>query len=225
MTTPYVEPVIDRSAFNCPICGAFANFHWSDAFAHQPENRGLGGTSHKAAYCQHCKKWTLWVNSRTRSSTGLMADVWRLVYPQKLTSPRPSPDLPEDCTKDYQEARTVMPLSPRAAAALLRLCIQRLCKDLGGKGENLNDDIGLLVKNGLDGRIRKALDIVRVTGNNAVHPGQMSLDDNPEIADKLFSLVNLIVEEMITKPKELDSLYNTLPESAREGIEKRDKDT
>lgn len=221
MATPYVEPQVDKSAFNCPFCGAFAKFSWGKVLANAEAQ--FVDTGYKTALCSHCGIWSVWVSKATSSATGSKVVIWRMVHPSKLTAPMPSSDLPEECSKDYEEARSVMSFSPRAAAALLRLCIQRLCRDLGGKGENLNDDIALLVKNGLDVRLQKALDIVRVTGNNAVHPGQMSLDDNPEIAGKLFTLVNLIVEEMITKPKELDTLYGALPPGAREGIKKRDK--
>jgi polyhydroxyalkanoate synthesis regulator phasin len=130
--------------------------------------------------------------------------------------------MPPECLKDYEEARRVLPESVRAAAALLRLAVQKLCKELGQKGENLNDDIGNLVKNGLDQRIQQALDIVRVTGNNAVHPGEMNLEDSPEVVEELFKLVNMIVDEMITKPRELADLYKKLPEGAREAVAKRD---
>jgi len=50
----------------------------------------------------------------------------------------------------------------------------------------------------------------------------MDLTDDNELVNKLFKLVNLIVEEMITKPKEIDTLYGALPESAKQAIEKRD---
>jgi hypothetical protein len=56
-------------------------------------------------------------------------------------------------------------------------------------------------KNGLDGRIQKALDVVRVIGNKAVHPGQIDLRDDKATASKFFALVNLIVEATITSPK------------------------
>ena len=88
------------------------------------------------------------------------------------------------------ESRTILDLSPRGAAALLRLCIQKLCKQLGQPGKNINDDIAALVKAGLDPKIQKALDIVRVIGNECVHPGTMDLRDDREIAAKLFVLVN-----------------------------------
>jgi hypothetical protein len=105
---------------------------------------------------------------------------------------------------------------------LLRLCIQKLCKYLGEPGENLNDDIAALVQKGLGPQIQKALDIVRVIGNNAVHPGKIDLKDNRETATRLFNLVNLIAEVMISQPKHIDAMYESLPEGARVQITKRD---
>ena len=71
-------------------------------------------------------------------------------------------------------------------------------------------------------RIQKALDVVRVIGNEAVHPGQIDLDDNTEVANKLFQLVNMISETMISQPKAVDELYESLPEAKRKEIAKRD---
>jgi hypothetical protein len=112
--------------------------------------------------------------------------------------------------------------SPRGAAALLRVAIQKLCKELGETGENTNADIAALVRKGLDPRIQKALDVLRVVGNNSVHPGQIDMRDDRSTAEALFGLVNLIVEKMITEPKHVDELYQMLPEDARQQIERRD---
>ena len=105
---------------------------------------------------------------------------------------------------------------------MIRLAIQMLCKCLGKSGKNLNDDIRDLVADGLDRRIQKSLDIVRVIGNNAVHPGQIDLMDNRATAESLFGLLNLIAEKMISEPKHVDEIYAGLPESARKAIDKRD---
>ena len=116
-----------------------------------------------------------------------------------------------------------MSKSPRGAAALLRLAIQKMCKELGEAGENLNNDIASLVKKGLPPKVQQALDTVRVIGNNAVHPGQIDLRDDVEIANQLFGLLNLIAEVMITQPKHVESLYTSVvPESVRKAIKKRD---
>ena len=120
------------------------------------------------------------------------------------------------------EAKAIVNKSPRGAAALLRLCIQKLCEQLGEKGKNINDDIANLVKIGLPVKIQQALDVVRVIGNNAVHPGQIDLRDDQDTAMKLFELINVIAEVMITQPKEVERLYQSLPQTAREAIQKRD---
>lgn len=127
-----------------------------------------------------------------------------------------------ECMKDYLEAREIANSSPRGAAALLRLCIQKLAIHLGGDGNNINNDIGKLVQNGLPKRIQQALDVVRVIGNNAVHPGEMVIDDKPEIVHALFGLINLIVENQITQPKQVGELFSSLPEGAKSAVEKRD---
>ena len=159
--------------------------------------------------CFNCKDISIWIYDK-------------LVYPQRGEAPPPNPDLPDDIRRDYDEASAVLDLSPRGAAALIRLAIQKLCIELGQPGESLNTDIGNMVTNGLDKRVQKALDAVRVIGNNAVHPGQIDLRDNRVVAESLFRLLNLIAEKMISEPKHVEDVYAALPEGALEAIEKRD---
>ena len=104
----------------------------------------------------------------------------------------------------------------------MRLVIQKLCIHLEQPGDNLNADIAALVRAGLDPQIQKALDFVRVIGNNAVHPGQIDLRDDRAAAEVLFDLVNLIVERLISVPKRVDEVYGSLPESVLQKIAKRD---
>lgn len=134
----------------------------------------------------------------------------------------PNSDLPDDIRQDFEEARSIINRSPRGAAALLRLCVQKLCAHLGESGKNINQDIAGLVKKGLNPRIQKSLDIVRVIGNEAVHPGELDLRDDPDTAAQLAKLVNIIADVMITQPKHIDTLYDSLPAEKKEQIEKRD---
>lgn len=146
-----------------------------------------------------------------------------MLFPSGGIAPFPNADLPEDIRADYEEARAIASLSPRGAAALLRLSIQKMCKYLGEEGKNINDDIRSLVEKGLPVRVQKALDSVRVIGNDAVHPGEMDLRDNPETVNTLFHLVNFIAEKMISEPKEVDAMFEMLPENKRNQIAKRDE--
>lgn len=134
----------------------------------------------------------------------------------------PHTDLPEEMKDDYLEAREIADRSPRGAAALLRLVIQKLMPVLGESGININADIKALVQKGLPVPIQQALDSVRVVGNSAVHPGELSLKDSPQIAHQMFSLVNAIVEIMIAQPKRIAEIYAALPERDMAAIEKRD---
>jgi hypothetical protein len=70
--------------------------------------------------------------------------------------------------------------------------------------------------------IQRSLDIVRVVGNEAVHPGELDLRDDPDTANALFGLINEIVDQMITRPKHIADLYGKLPEAKRRAIEERD---
>ena len=145
-----------------------------------------------------------------------------MIVPSEAPVPPPHPDLPESCIHDYEEARQIVAASPRAACALMRLALQKLMAELGEKGKNINDDIGSLVAKGLPVMVQQALDFCRVIGNNAVHPGEIEINDTPDVAHNLFSMLNFIIEDRIAQPKRIESLYLQLPEGARKAVESRD---
>ncbi|MFC6788274.1 DUF4145 domain-containing protein [Methylobacterium komagatae] len=147
----------------------------------------------------------------------------KLIQPQSYNAPPANVDLDEDIKRNYAEAASIEQLSPKGAAALLRLCVQQLCKQLGESGKNINADIAELVKKGLPVEIQQALDVVRVVGNNAVHPGEIILEDQPDTVAALFTLLNAIADRMITQPKKIAALYAALPESVVAAIDKRDR--
>jgi len=55
-----------------------------------------------------------------------------------------------------------------------------------------------------------------------VHPGEIDLRDDPDTAVQLAKLTNFIADAMITQPKQIETLYDSLPQGKREQIEKRD---
>ncbi len=210
---PYEPPAYHVKAYNCPYCNAYSKQHWFQVQGNKiPNYSNRGGfvyTRGELTYCEQCGKSTIWVNHK-------------MIYPSYGAAPFPNPDLPDDIKEEYEEARSIVINSPRGAAALLRLAIQKLCVHLGEKGENINTDIKNLVNKGLSPDIQKALDVVRVIGNESVHPGEMNLKDNVGVAIALFELINLITEKMISDPKKIASLYEKLPEEKKKAIEERD---
>ena len=157
---PYTPPSHKLTAFNCPHCDAYAEQQWGDP-RHHVKKAYVGMPEMESVCCSRCGKFSIWYQHK-------------LIWPLAKTAPLPNPDMPKDVKAEYGEAREILSRSPKASAALLRLAIQRLCVHLGEKGKRINDDVGNLVKKGLPVRIQQALDSVRVVGNNAVHPGQMT---------------------------------------------------
>nr|WP_314765672.1 DUF4145 domain-containing protein [uncultured Neisseria sp.] len=216
--TKHTAPEFHKKAFNCPHCGAFAHMEWIEIKKYYgPFNSQSIPTAYKCALCSHCKQISLWKPSED-SALGEM------LYPDFGATPLPSEDMPEDVKKDYEEAARIFIKSPRGAAALLRLGLQKLCIHLGEEGKNINADIRSLVKKEvLSGQVIKVADTLRIIGNNAVHPGQIVDEDFDKVAAKMFDLINAIVEETITKPKMWNNLYEQMPENARNAAEAQDK--
>ena len=146
----YKAPSLNGSSFNCPNCAAFAHMNWFKLYYQHGSWHGSYLTS---AICSHCNVPSYWLEYKVN---GVLNGLGKMVYPKTLTAPVPHPDMPVEISSDYEEARNIAVDSPRAAAALLRLCVQKLCKHLGEPGKNINDDIGSLVKRGLPVEIQKA---------------------------------------------------------------------
>lgn len=192
-----MEAYIDRMASGLPFIGP--KF---DEYSQELANVDV-------SECYNCSKLAIWLGDG-------------MLYPRPSSAPPANADLPDDVAAEYYEAGQIVDASPRGAAALLRLAIQKLCKHLNEPGININVDIASLVKKGLDPRVQKMLDTVRITGNNAVHPGEIDLRDDVELATKLFGFLNIVADIMISQPKAIDAVYGTLPKGALKQIEKRD---
>ncbi len=216
MKQNYISPDYGKASFTCPHCGTLSLMHYYTfsfrkykMIRHDELISPAGDNWVYIASCHNCEKKIIWINNI-------------YTYPD-IVAEEANHDMPEDVLKLYNEASLIYSKSPRAACALLRLAIDRLCNELGETDRDINKNIGELVKKGLPITIQQALDVVRVIGNKAVHPGQIAFDvDDTETAIMLMHLLNIIVERMISEPKEIAKLYNQLPESVKNSIKKRD---
>ncbi len=214
MAKIYVQPSKELVKYTCPHCNTLSQMEkGTHQFDSDFFNTGIGTIVHNKLTihrCQCCGKKILWIDDN-------------YIYPD-IVPEEANPDMPDSVKQLYNEAALIANKSPRAACALLRLAIDRLCNELGEKDSSIDKNIGALVKRGLSPEVQQALDIVRVVGNKAVHPGQIVFDvDNVETATVLMSLLNMIVTRMITEPQKIGSLFESLPESVKKSIEKRDK--
>jgi len=217
----YFPPSLGKGEFHCPHCNVYAkqfyahihaipNFQWESIVDHLSKFNETLPSEWIVTKCQHCDEIAIWYGEN-------------MLYPKKILPAPPNQDLDDEIKADYLEAAHILGDSPRAAAALLRLSLQKLCSQLGEKGENINTDIKNLVGKGLNPLVQKSLDALRITGNNAVHPGEINLSEEPDRVLKLFDLINFIADKMITEPKEIESFYEKLPSGALNAVEKRDE--
>lgn len=202
----YYPPEYRKEAFTCPHCQVYTLMHWDSLRLTTVSVSPLD-----VAGCQHCGKVSFW-----GSNNGPSDIQQKMIYPYIQSAPMPHPNMPDEVRVDYMEARAVMGFSSKAAAALLRLSLQNLCIHLG-KSHNINRAIGELVADGLPLQVQQALDAVRIIGNESVHPGEILPEDLDLNIGKVFELMNFIVQDRIARFKEIEELYQGLPESKRRG--------
>ena len=75
-------------------------------------------------------------------------------------------------------------------------------------------------------QVQQSLDHLRAIRDHELHPGVIEMEDLDEDdyqhTISLFKLLNLIVEELITRPKRISEYYQRLPQRQKDAIEERD---
>ncbi|MFZ3578314.1 DUF4145 domain-containing protein [Virgibacillus sp. DJP39] len=199
--------------FICPHCLEYYSHTWY--FVHGPFGTDPGTTITEKdpdpfgfdnlsgiiqSNCNKCDKITYWLKS-------MQGDELQ-VYPMNFEniSP-PHKDMPEHIKKTYKEAGSVMHLSLRSSAALARLTLENLLAHLGYAKGKLYDRIkDLEDSHDISSVLKQKLHLVRKVGNTGAHTGSISFEEHPEIPKHLLTIINDIVDELITKPKTLEEL-------------------
>lgn len=222
MDDKYKQPKFQEKGFTCPNCSAYTQHVWNSTLVNEtygdfcgsygPMSSAQKVTPLYVCKCSMCGYISFWYKKE-------------LIWPLNTGVQSANSEMPNDIKELYDEAASIIELSPKGSCAILRLALQILCDRLVNKPENTPVDkaIAELVKNGLPVAIQQAMDTVRIVGNEAVHPGQINVDDNKEIAYTMFKLMNFIVEKMIVEPKNIEAIYMTMPEKKIEAIKDRDK--
>lgn len=215
MPIQYIAPKKELRRYTCPHCGTVSQVkieqhHFQDDC--QSAGHGCVSITNRLTIhrCVSCGKKIIWNDDE-------------YIYPD-IVPTEPNPDMPESVMQLYKEAGLIASKSPRAACALLRLAVERLCVELGVNEKNIDANIAELVKKGLSVEVQRALDVLRVVGNKAVHPGQIAFNvDDKATADALMELLNIITDRMISEPKKIEAMYSALPQSTLDAIQRRDK--
>ena len=191
-------PKYRESSFNCSHCDVYAEQIWMTPIGGYTASGtyNLFPLDFSATSCSHCKKVLIWFKDT-------------IVYPKVMQVELPNSDLSASIQKDYKEAVAICNDSPRSAFALLCLILKKICQQLGESGENLKVDIQSLVNKGLDVKLQQSLEALQVFENSNL---DTTIDKINVV--KLFTLINLIANQMITNPKAVNSFVEDLSKAS-----------
>jgi len=241
-------PTYRADRFNCPHCGALSHHDWHVLNWARKEDDTLVGVmsgltklkdEFTASLCLSCNRIAVW----HRLDVGVLAAkaaqqrqklmlpsatapvihaTHRMIWPRSDGSVEPLPDAAPDLVRDlWDEARQVAALSPRSAAALLRLALQLLLHEIEPEHKTIDRAIAAAFANNTPETIVKAMDYVRVTGNQAVHDGQVQMNEDPDVIPALFGLLRYIVDVTLVREAQVNKLFATLPADKQAGIAQR----
>lgn len=143
-------------------------------------------------YCPQCKKV-----SYIAVGDNLLQDIVVPIYP--ISSARQFPKyIPKAIREDYEEAYSILNLSPKASATLSRRCLQGIIRDFWGISKSrLIDEIDEL-QSKVTSSQWKAIHSIRSIGNIGAHMEKdvnFIIDVEPNEAEKLLKLIELLIDK------------------------------
>lgn len=132
--------------------------------------------------------------------------------------------IPQQIRDDYREACLIIDNSPKAAATLLRRCLQGMIHDFWNVHEkNLNAEITTL-KSKVSSSQWKAIDGLRSIGNIGAHMEQdvnVVIDIEIPEAQKLKRLIETLLEKWYITRHDEEELFDSIVDVAEKKEEKR----
>lgn len=159
--------------------------------------------------CPNCKEISIILNLDCDPTIGIVN-----IRPKSLAKHFPE-YVPISIRQDYEEAYSVLHLSPKASATLSRRCIQGMIHDKWNiKLKNLNQEISSL-RDKIEPVLWTAIDSLRQLGNIGAHMEKdvnsiIDIDSNE--AEKLLILVEVLIKEWYIVPYERNELLSRIIE-------------
>lgn len=193
----------------CPHCRTNTTINGNDSCSSESELVIDNSDGHRIAditwvVCPNieCRKLSLFVtlceyNFRPHIwERGAVIKEWRLIPESKS---KIYPDyIPIALRQDYEEAISIVELSPKASATLSRRCLQGMIRDFWGvKKGRLVDEI-MAIEEKVDPLTWKSIDAIRKVGNIGAHMEKdidLIIDVEPKEAHLLVQLIEMLFDE------------------------------
>lgn len=216
-----------NKTYVCPFCGhaqAFDNSytcHNNGFCANRYDIPSLYSESSFSIYTFRCNNSAcrriavVAINRTSDKQIDLVPQVVMKYYPDYI---------PEQIRRDYTEANLILEASPKAAATLLRRCLQGMIRDFWNtKKENLFAEI-TAIKDKVTPPQWKALDGLRKIGNIGAHMEQdvnLIIDIDVGEAKKLLRLIEMLLERWYIARHDEEALCADIREIADEKTSQR----
>ena len=164
-------------------------------------------------YCPQCKKVSF-----VAVGDSILSDIVVPIYP--ISNARQFPEyIPKNIREDYEEAYSIINLSPKASATLSRRCLQGMIRDFWKISKSrLIDEINAL-QDKIPTAQWNAINSLRSIGNIGAHMEKdvnVVVDVDPYEAERLLKLIELLLEKWYIARHDEEQLLTDIPNIAKD---------
>jgi hypothetical protein len=210
----------------CPNCGLGINFEEQEEYTalysyDDPEKAGLGYEL-VHGHCPDCGKLIVILKEgkHKRSEYGSsLSEITKeeVIFPKVILPKKLESEIPQNYRDDYMEAYAVLPVSPKASAAISRRLLQHILREeYKIKKGSLDKEIEEFIHLGnVPSHIGEAVDAVRNVGNFAAHPLKdtstgVVVDVEPGEAEWLLEVIDALFDFTFVQPRKLQERKSRL---------------
>jgi hypothetical protein len=132
--------------------------------------------------CSNCKGFAIWVRDRLvfPIEVGEAPHTIEADFEEVGEDVQEPAESVEEVLEDFEEAAAILNKFPRGAAALTRICIQRMMPLVKGNAKNPDENFSSLVRKGLEVEIQQAMDVLQVVGKSPLQLSEVDLEEENE---------------------------------------------
>ena len=195
----------------CPHCTVTVHINWNIGTIGVDAENTLW--SWQASSCPACHEIIIKIGRRASLGASLWDTSWldeRTVWPHVVARTPLGDEIPSALKADYSEACEVLPISPKASAALSRRVLQALLQEQGYTGGNLARQVDAVLSETdpskvLPTSIKASVDAIRNFGNFSAHQTTDSIssqiiDVEPEEAKWCLEIVERLFDHYYVGP-------------------------
>jgi len=145
---------------------------------------------------------------------------WFQIFPTGSNRGPVPKEVPDDIAADYSEAALVLPLSPKASAALSRRCLQSVLRHAGYAQKDLSQQIDAALseqdaRKTLPTGVHSILDLIRNFGNFSAHKitdqtTSQIIDVGPHEAEYCLDTLDAVFDHYYVKPAQAKAMKDAL---------------